>query len=291
MSRFQPMALAIALAGSDDAESARDACQSAFLLAWRRLRGLRDPDAFGGWLKRLVRTACARARRRAGATPHRASFPEPWPVMKEAADDPSVESDRRERASALWATVRKLPVEERRAVTLVYLRGETLEEAGRLLGVTTAHAGKLVHRARLRLRRSLPREIARAFLATAPTRAFTRSVEAGLLDEMAGEYRFPERPDHAIVLRREGSALVARAGGQTNVLTSSRPDGLAASEFDGEARFRRDARGRIHGFVYYEFGRRLGVARRVEPLSEAPARARSRARDLPSPPRSSAAAR
>jgi hypothetical protein len=131
------------------------------------------------------------------------------------------------------------------------------------MGVTAAHAGKLVHRARLRLRRGLPREVARAFLATSPSRAFTRSVEAGMLDELVGTYRFPERPDRPVVLRREGSALVAHGAGQRNVLTARGTEKLAATEFDGEARLLRDRRGRITGFVYYEFGRRLGVARRV----------------------------
>jgi hypothetical protein len=131
------------------------------------------------------------------------------------------------------------------------------------MGVTAAQAGKLVYRARLRLRRGLPRDVARAFLAASPSRTFTRKVEAGMLDELVGTYRFPQRPDRPVILRREGSALVAHAAGQRNVLTSRRPDRLAPAEFDGEACFLRDRRGRVTGFVYYEFGRRLGVARRV----------------------------
>src|SRR5262245_57398502 len=62
--RFQALALAAALTACDDVEDARDACQSAFIAAWRSLPRLREPAAFGTWLKRLVRTHCARARRR-----------------------------------------------------------------------------------------------------------------------------------------------------------------------------------------------------------------------------------
>jgi RNA polymerase sigma-70 factor (ECF subfamily) len=249
------MALAVAREACDDPESARDACQNAFLLAWRTLHRLRDADAFGGWLKRLVRSQCARARGRGVTRPD-----EPAPAQE---PDPSQRAVRRETHHVLWRAVRTLPLAERQAVTLVYFLGETLEEAGRHLGVTPAQAGKLVHRARLRLRRCLPREIARAFLAAAPSRSFTRSVEAGMLDELQGLYRFPERPDHPVVLLRERNMLLAHAGGQTNVLTSCRTDRVTATEFDGEACFQRDRRGRITGFVYYEFGQRLGVARRV----------------------------
>ncbi|HEX5045154.1 MAG TPA: sigma-70 family RNA polymerase sigma factor [Candidatus Polarisedimenticolaceae bacterium] len=253
--RFQAMALAVAMEGCGDAETARDASQDAFLVAWRTLPGLRDPDAFGGWLKRLVRTQCSKARR--------AAVPLEGPIPCPVAPDPSDTVLQQERRHHLARSVRALPAAERAAVKLVYFQGASLEEAGRLLGVTSAHAGKLVHRARLHLRRALPREIARPFLATRPDRTFTRQVETGMLDELEGTYLFPERPDRPVVLRREGGTLVAQAAGQRNVLASGRANRLAATEFDGEVCFLRDRSGHVTGFVYYEFARRLGVARRV----------------------------
>ncbi len=41
-----------------DVERAQDAVQQAFLLAWRELPRLRDPDRFSPWLYRLVVNAC-----------------------------------------------------------------------------------------------------------------------------------------------------------------------------------------------------------------------------------------
>jgi RNA polymerase sigma-70 factor (ECF subfamily) len=41
-----------------DAERAQDAVQQAFLLAWRELPRLRDPERFGPWLHRLLVNAC-----------------------------------------------------------------------------------------------------------------------------------------------------------------------------------------------------------------------------------------
>jgi hypothetical protein len=38
---------------------------------------------------------------------------------------------------------------------------------------------------------------------------------------------------------------------------------LLACHYDGEGRFRRDGRGEVTHFVYYEFGRRLGIARKT----------------------------
>ena len=66
--RFEAMAFSVALRTLDDVDEARDATQEAFLTAWLKLRTLRQPAAFGTWLKQLVRTQCSRRiRKRAAA--------------------------------------------------------------------------------------------------------------------------------------------------------------------------------------------------------------------------------
>ena len=50
-----------------DGDLARDAVQDAMVRAWRDLPGLRDPDRFDAWLRKLTVNACidvARRRRR-----------------------------------------------------------------------------------------------------------------------------------------------------------------------------------------------------------------------------------
>jgi RNA polymerase sigma-70 factor (ECF subfamily) len=256
--RFEGMALRTAAQRSENLDAARDACQEAFLVAWRTLADVREPAAFGGWLKRLVRTQCSRARRRPSASAETAES------ASEGLDGAEMLS-RREAEDLIQQAVRGLPVAERDAVTQFYFLGESLRGVARVLGVTVASAGKRLYSARLRLRRSLPRSIAETFLVPGPSPAFTRRVQAGGFDDFMGEYHFARRPDHPVIIRREGDLLVSYAGGQRNVLASPRENSLAASEFDGEARFRRNRRGRVSHFIYYEFGRRLGIARKVSP--------------------------
>jgi RNA polymerase sigma factor (sigma-70 family) len=247
--RFEPMAYATALSSCDDPEHARDACQEAFLLAWRTLPRLREPEAFGGWLKRLIRTQCRRTRVRKDTS---ALIQE---ERRPAGDDIA---QRRIRDA-----VRRLPADERHAITMFYFLGESLRSIGRALDVSEAAAGKLLYSARLRVRRGLPPDLAQEFQRRRPTSAFSRAVRAGIFDDLAGEYRFATRPDHPVVIRREGDALVSYAAGQRNVLASRKADALVTTEFDGEGRFGRDRHGRVTHFAYYEFGRRLGVARRI----------------------------
>src|SRR6187551_797608 len=54
-----------------DEEKAEDATQDALLAAWRHIRGLRDPDRFDAWLRRLLVNACYRE---AGRTRRRGSL-------------------------------------------------------------------------------------------------------------------------------------------------------------------------------------------------------------------------
>ena len=258
--RFEEMAFSTALGACQDAESARDACQDAFLLAWRKLPTLRDPAAFGGWLKRLVRTQCARARRRGTSAETRGCALSETP---EHSCDTAECFDRREVQVLVRTAVMSLPPGEREAVILFYFLGESLRAVARALGVTVGSAGKRIFNARLHLRRSLPRSVTENFMMATPTASFARRVRAGMFDELVGEYRFDERPGHRVVVRREGDVLASYAGGQRNVLASRGPDTLAPIEYDGQARVRRSPGGRVTHFIYYEFGRRLGVGREL----------------------------
>jgi RNA polymerase sigma-70 factor (ECF subfamily) len=262
VARFEEMAFATALRACRDTESARDACQEAFLIAWRKLSTLREASAFGAWIKRLVRTQCARARRRRSVTAERPGIADAENVA-DGAGDASYQVSRHETQDLIRRTIQRLPAKEREAILLFYFLGEPLNGVARALGVSAGAAGKRVHDARLHLRRLLPRGVTEPFLNAPVSPSFTRLLEGGMLDEYVGEYRFDERPDHKVVIRRERHLLVGYAGGQRNVIAGRKRDTLVPTEFDGEGRFRRDRQGNVSHFVYYEFGRRLGVARKL----------------------------
>jgi RNA polymerase sigma-70 factor (ECF subfamily) len=265
--RFGAMALATARRRCDDEESARDACQEAFLHAWRALDSLREPAAFGGWLERLVRTRCARMRRRQSgrSTVIDASLSasERLHAANAGAGGAEAACARREVLRAIALALGRLRYSDRQAILGFYFLGQPLRAIAQALGLSEGNAGKRLYAARLELRRSLPREMAAAFLPAAPSRAFEHGLRHGDFDELVGDYRFASRPEHAVSIRREGDRLVGYAGGQRSILACRRRDTLASIEFDGTARFHRDRRGHVTHFVYYEFGRRLGVARKV----------------------------
>ena len=251
--RSQHIVFGLALALLHDVEDAKDAAQDAFATAWRRLRQLRDPAAFAPWLKSIVASECSRRRRQ------RVFMPE--------ADAPpaSVEADthRVDHQAVVAAALETLPAGERHVTILFYYLGYTQPQIARLLRLKPGTVGKRLHSARLRIRRGLPRSVRGDFVRIAPSEAFAERVRRGLLDEYIGVYRFERRPDLVVSISREGDTLISESAGQRNVLLSVAEHSLSTSQYDGEGRFRCNRRGQVTHFVYYEFGKRMGVARRI----------------------------
>lgn len=249
----QHIVFGMALASLRDVEDAEDAAQDAFASAWHRLRQLRDPSKLVPWLRTIVTTACTRKRRR------RAEVRDQLAI--DAAVDPG------ERASDYQGLIanalHRLPEGERDVTVLFYFLGYTMPQIATLLRLKPGTVGKRLHSARLRIRRGLPPSVRGDFVRLAPSRKFLERVSRGLLDEYVGEYRFDERPDLVVTISREGDTLLSDANGQRHALVSVGGQSLLTVHYDGEGHFRRNRRGEVTHFVYYEFGRRLGVARKA----------------------------
>lgn len=250
--RFQHLVFSHALSVLRNVEEARDATQDAFTTAWRCLPQIRRPAAFSAWLMKIVATQCCRRIRRRACE---------W-VSVEAQtsieSDPSGSIYHRLVASA----VAGLPPGERHVLVLFYYLGYTQEEIALQLGLKSGTVGKRLHSARSRIRRHLPPSVRSECVPLARTRTFIKKVQLGLYDEYVGEYRFEHRPDLIVTITREGESLISESRGQRNALISLDDESLLTTHYDGEGRFRRDRQGRITHFVYYEFGKRLGIARK-----------------------------
>jgi RNA polymerase sigma-70 factor (ECF subfamily) len=247
---FQAMAVASAARLLDDADEARDATQDALLAAWLKLSQLRTPAAFAGWLKRLVATECRRRLRKR-------------PILSHL-DDRSIPLAAIVPCDAPWLPrmLATLTEPERQTVVRFYVHGYTLREIAASVGAPPATVGKRLYTARLKVRRALPPSIRESALRARTRRPGSSPDE---LAEYVGVYRFDKRPELVVEIRRSrrGDFLASYSQGQRDVLHHLGNDTLVTRAFDGEGRFQRDQRGRITRFVYYEFGVRLGVAKRV----------------------------
>ena len=135
-----------------DPELARDAVQDALIRAWRDLPGLRDPDRFDAWLRRLTVNACldlARSRRR------RPIEVEISPIDAPSQPDPAGTLADRELVDL---ALRRLDPGHRAVVALHYLLGMPLPEVAASLGIPLGTAKSRLHHAIAAMRRSTTAE-------------------------------------------------------------------------------------------------------------------------------------
>jgi len=124
-----------------DVERAQDAVQQAFLLAWRELPRLRDPERFSPWLHRLLVNACyeEHRRHRRWSTRIRA-----LPVDGPASSDPTVSVDDRDTLDRAFL---RLSPQHRAVFVLHHHAGLPLTEIAEIVGVPIGTVKSRLHRA------------------------------------------------------------------------------------------------------------------------------------------------
>ena len=132
-----------------DGERAQDATQEALISAWRDISGLRDPDKFEPWVRRLLVNACyreARKNQRRVKAEGRVR-----PIMTEASDPALLSADRDELARAFEV----LAPEQRALIVLHYYLGLPMHETGLILGLPVGTVKSRLNRTRRQMRATL----------------------------------------------------------------------------------------------------------------------------------------
>lgn len=121
-----------------------DLVQDVFLTAWKHLRTLRDPAAFGGWLSTIARNRAADL--------HRRDVPSvALPTDLPAPGRPGSHTE----ATAVLDVIRSLPAAYRETLVLRLVEGMTGPEIAERTGLTAASVRVNLHRGMKLLREKL----------------------------------------------------------------------------------------------------------------------------------------
>jgi RNA polymerase sigma-70 factor, ECF subfamily len=135
---------------------AREVTQDVFVQAMRKIRQLRHPERFGGWLRQIaVRMSINRAVRR----PNETSFnPETFHTLKTEPRTPLDDLLRSERSRQVWGGLDRLRDLDRRTLIAFYVEGQSLKEMSDEFASPIGTIKRRLHTARNRLRAELSDE-------------------------------------------------------------------------------------------------------------------------------------
>jgi RNA polymerase sigma factor (sigma-70 family) len=220
----QSMAYAVALGVLRTAADAQDAVQDAYVAAFRRLPELETPDAFPGWLRRIVVSTALNQRRRA-RTAWLPLTEESAPPVLDDAEQSWSESQQRLVSRALLT----LPAAERRLCELHYHGGWSAERLAREGDVEPAAMRKRLQRVRDKLRKEIEMDEQR-ILSTHPAPA---GLPAKIVDLLARP-RLVDLPENPVA--RVASLLRSAFPGYSDLQLPEDLDlTLAESRLGGDA--------------------------------------------------------
>lgn len=150
--RFQQLAFGYAYAMLGDFHLAEDAAQEAFVAAYAHLEQLQTPEAFGGWLRGIVRHQCGRVlrRQRFDLVPLTTAGD-----VAAAAPGPEEQSERRDQAREIGQAIAALPQAQREVVTLFYIKDYSQAEVAAFLDLPVSVVNNRLHAARKQLKRRM----------------------------------------------------------------------------------------------------------------------------------------
>jgi len=147
--RYQTMAFGYAYATLGDFHLAEDATQQAFLVAYRNLTSLRDPERFGGWLRGITRYESLRLLRVRRMT--HVSLDDTFDIASSAPGPDELAEEQASFERAL-AAVNALPEPERIAAVLYYIQDRSQRDVAQFLNLPVSTVNNRLRSARNHLR-------------------------------------------------------------------------------------------------------------------------------------------
>ncbi|MFN0128511.1 MAG: RNA polymerase sigma factor [Verrucomicrobiales bacterium] len=179
VARHQSMVYGVALGILGDFAASEDAAQEAFVLAWRRLSDLQNPEKLRGWLARIARNAALGQRRR-----NRNKVAGPLEEEDVLADEdrpsPDVQAAHEEEAALVRSSLARLPETYRLPLVMFYCQDRSVREVAEALDLSEEAVRKRIARGRELLRERIAGLVESTLQRAQPGALFTVAIAAAI---------------------------------------------------------------------------------------------------------------
>ncbi len=178
--RHQSLVCSLALGACGDLHRSEDIAQEAFVVAWRQMGDLREPEKFKSWVCGIARNVMNHSLRQDERTPT-AQVDREYDEETEA--DPVTPAQHvmdHEEREILLRKLQELPPLYREPMVLFYRQNESVASVAEVLGISEDAVKQRLSRGRALLAERVERSLGSVLRTTGPTTAFTVTV-LGLL--------------------------------------------------------------------------------------------------------------
>lgn len=181
VAKYQALIASLAYSGTGNLSQSEDLAQETFIVAWKQLAGLREPQKLRSWLCGIARNLIYDSIKKQGREPSHAADPleavEESPAPGPQPPDLTISN---EEAAILWRSLERIPENYREPLILFYREHQSIEAVAEKLELTQDNVKQRLSRGRKMLHQQVLAFVEGALERTSPGQAFTLSVLAAL---------------------------------------------------------------------------------------------------------------
>lgn len=181
VTRYQRLLCSLAYSALGSLSESEDVAQEAFVEAWSKIEGLREPEKLKSWLCGILRFKISRHRRKEARQPlSRAETLEEAATLqsKDVATDEFAMKE--EEKALLWQALETVPETYRETLILYYREHKSLEHVASELDLSEDAVKQRLSRGRKALQENMMQFIEGALSKSSPSHIFTASVMAAV---------------------------------------------------------------------------------------------------------------
>ncbi|MDB6059809.1 MAG: polymerase, sigma-24 subunit, subfamily, partial [Verrucomicrobiales bacterium] len=177
VAKYQNAISAFAYSACGDIARSEDLAQETFIIAWRKLRDLKEPAKFKSWLFGIARNLIQNAVRKQACNPLAGSDQLDENLASTvAAGDPIGHAISKEEQAILWHAIEHIPEPYREALVLFYREHQSVPHVAETLDLTEEAVRQRLSRGRKLLHQRVVAFVEGALAQTAPDQQFTAGV-------------------------------------------------------------------------------------------------------------------